>query len=177
MPALLFAQFRVKGSLSDVEVEGTSTLHDWTMKAEDCDGRANFAITADDLKIESLTFEVNVRDLKSGKSGMDSNTYNALEEKKYPKITFKMTEVVSISKIATDKYKVTVKGELFIAGTKKVTSLTGTVSVNNDEAVKIVASKEIKMTSWNVDPPTAVMGTIKTGDDLKLNFNVLYSLN
>ena len=38
--------------------------------------------------------------------------------------------------------------------------------------MSIVGEKSIKMTSYGVEPPTALLGTIKTGDDLTIKFNI-----
>ena len=50
-------------------------------------GKSTLAIEASDLKaIKSLDFAVEVEQLKSGKSGMDDNTFKALKSKTYKNI-------------------------------------------------------------------------------------------
>ena len=84
----LFGQeLKIQSESSLIEVEGTSSLHDWTSTVKSMEGKAQFtaegAILTD---IKGLSFEANAEDIKSGKSGMDNNTYKALNTKAHPKI-------------------------------------------------------------------------------------------
>jgi hypothetical protein len=39
------------------------------------------------------------------------------------------------------------------------------------------ASKKIKMTEYKMEPPTAMMGTIKVGDEVTVNFDITVTPN
>ena len=45
----------------------------------------------------------------------------------------------------------------------------------SDGSVQFIGSVTFNMTNFNIDPPTAVMGTIKTGDEITIKFQVIYS--
>lgn len=157
-------------SNSTVSVDGTSNVHDWDIKAEQFTVKATIE-NADSPEIKALTLNLVAESLKSGKSGMDKNTYKALETNKNKNITFTQTKTTSIKETATNTYAVVVQGVLEIAGSKKTTNLNfELVKTNNGYTIK--GSKDIHMPDYNVTPPTAMLGTIKTGADVTINYNL-----
>jgi len=105
---------------SKLTVFGTSNLHDWDIVAKAMSGKANFNFESNVLKdIESLDFSVESEQLVSGKSGMDSNTFKALNSKKYKTINYKLTKIVKITKVSANTYTIDTLGDLTIAGTTK----------------------------------------------------------
>lgn len=160
---------------SKLKVLGTSNLHDWEIDAKAMSGKATMAIEAGDLKsIKNLDFAVEVEQLKSGKSGMDNNTFKALNSKTYKTINYKLVSVTKITEISAGNFTVETQGDLTISGVTK--------RINQTFAVKIVGKKaivsgktKIDMTTYSVKPPTALMGTIKTGKDVTVDFKVTYN--
>jgi len=67
-------------------------------------------------------------------------------------------------------------GKLTIAGTVKHTDLVATAKYNPaDKSLTITGIKKMKMTDYNVDPPKALMGTIKTGNEIAISFNLKFT--
>lgn len=162
---------KVDNKASNLTIAGTSTLHDWIIDARQLQGTAQVSETGDKLKIESLQLQVPVKSLDSGKGAMDKNTYEALEADKHPQIQFQLTDVLEVTEEA-DCYQVKARGKLSIAGTSKTVSMQVKATVK--DGVQFSGSLPLKMTDFNIDPPTAVFGTIKTGDEITINFNVAY---
>lgn len=160
---------------SKLAVNGTSNVHDWTIEAKAMSGKASVTLDAGDLKaIKSLDFSVEVEQLKSGKSGMDKNTFKALKSTSHKNITFKLVKVVKITTISDNNYTVETQGDLTIAGVTK--------RINQSFTTKLIAKKmvftgkqKIDMTVYGVEPPKALMGTIKTGKDVTVDFKVTYN--
>lgn len=160
---------------SKLTVFGTSNLHDWEIEAKAMSGKAITTIEAGDLKtLKSLDFAVEVEQLKSGKNGMDENTFKALKSKTYKTINFKLVSVSKITEIATGSFTVETQGDLTIAGVTK--------RINQAFTVKVIGKKiifsgktKIDMTVFGVKPPTALMGTIKTGKEVTIDFKVTYN--
>ena len=156
----------------DLIVSGTSTLHDWEIVAEDVAGSGSFEITDGVLtNISNLNVKVKVTEIKSGKSGMDNNTFKALKSDEHPYITFSLSGA-PVTKSGSN-YTVNATGKLSIAGTSKsVTIQTNCVLSGN--SITCEGSYKMKMTDFNVEPPTAMFGTIKTGDDITIDFKVKF---
>ncbi|MGM0636219.1 MAG: YceI family protein [Bacteroidota bacterium] len=161
-------QHTLNNNNSDIVVEGTSNVHDWEMEAENLSGKLNFVAQANELKeITDASLRVKAEHLKSGKSKMDSNAYEALKTDDYAEIKFNYSSTKNISKIADNKYKATITGKLTIAGETKTVNLDFEFDLNQKI---ITGSFPIDMTQYGIDPPTAVFGTIKTGESVTVKF-------
>ncbi len=167
--------YKVSDAASNLVVEGTSNIHDWEVTAKDFSGTLKAEFTDNRLvEIESLDFEVIAESLKSGKSAMDKNTYKALVTDKYPKITYTLQKVNAIENMADNTYKIKTSGYLTITGTKKPVDLTFNATVN-DYSISLAGNKTIKMSDYKIDPPTALFGTITTGDELQIKFKTVFN--
>ncbi len=164
-------QYNLNNSKSELKVYGTSSLHDWHIVTEEqkgyliIEGTNNPAIKK--MKIEAVS-----KSLKSGKKGMDKNTYKSLDTDKYKTITFQFTEAKNVTKINDKNYQIETYGNLTVAGVTKKTALNFTLTFANNE-VCLTGEKTMKMTEFNIDPPTALLGTITTGDDITIKFNTI----
>ena len=162
-------------SQSSVAVNGTSTLHDWTMTMEEVDGQANFSLDeTGKLIAKNVRVELQAEKLKSKHTQMDKITYKALKTNKHPNIIFSAEELVS-TKINDANQTLSGKGKLSIAGVTKTINLKATCNVPTNGAITCRGSKNIKMTDYDIDPPTAMLGTIKTGDEITIAFSAEFS--
>lgn len=167
--------YNLNNASSELKIEGTSNIHDWEINAEKMSGKIAVETEGGQLiKMEQIEFEVVAESLKSGKNGMDKNTYKALDTDKHPKISFKLSNVNNIDCISQTQCKVTVSGNLTIAGTTKPVELVFDTKVNGNK-ITISGQETLKMTTFNVDPPTAVFGTIKTGDEVTVKYNAVFN--
>ncbi|CDF78855.1 YceI family protein [Formosa agariphila KMM 3901] len=168
-----FAQtYSLNNDSSKLSVLGTSSIHDWEVTAEQQSGSIVLENANETLSISALDIKVIAESLKSGKSGMDKNTYKALNTKKFNSIDFKLTKVNSITPNGSGVYKVKSTGDLSIAGTTNPIQLDFTLTLT-DNSAKLTGSYTFKMTQFKIDPPTAMFGTITTGDELKIEFNTV----
>jgi len=158
--------------LSDVQqwtVAGTSSIHDWEMVSQGATGTARIETAGSSIKaIPSLKLELSAKTLKSGKSSMDDNAYKALNADRHPNIQFELTGVESIK-----GQEILAKGRLTISGTTKVVILKANYSVSGN-AVTFSGSHPISFSEFDLKPPTAVFGTIKTGDQLNIQFETTF---
>jgi len=172
----LFAQtYNVSNKESKMEVLGTSSIHDWEIKAEQQKGDLALEIENGNLKsIQNLDFTVIAESLKSGKGSMDKNTYKALNTGKYKEITYKLEKVTSIKNASENNFKVDTRGYLTIAGTKKLVDITFDLKLG-DKSIRLSGSKALKMSDFNIDAPTAMFGTITTGDQITIKYNTIFT--
>lgn len=160
---------------SKVTLYGTSNIHDWEMTAATMRGAALFTMDKSTLTaIEKLKFVVDAESLKSGKKAMDNNTYKALKTSTHKEITYILTSCTTAKSLGNQAYDITTMGKLTVAGVTKDIPITFLAKVDGKN---VVLSGEVKlnMTTYNVEPPKALMGTIKTGDALTIKFQATYN--
>ena len=173
-----FAQqqtFRPSGD-SYVTVTGTSTLHDWEMRSGNVGGEAIF-ITGESGSpevLESVMFRLEKTTLKSDKSGLDRRAYQALNTNRHPEIVFRTNGSNSVRKTG-DRYVVNTRGELTIAGVTRQISVNATCINGDDQRLVCSGSRSLKMSEFDIDPPVMMMGTLRAGDEITINYNIVFT--
>jgi polyisoprenoid-binding protein YceI len=171
------AQTNYRTNVVDIKLNGTSNLHDWQMKAVSGTSAASFVVTNGKVtSLSKLDFSLPVKSLKSGKSGMDKNTYKALNSDANPNISFVLTSGTVVS-TGGNNYKLNCQGKMSIAGKTNQTELVASGIYNPaDKSFTVTGIKKMKMTDYNVKPPTALFGTITTGDAISISYNLKFKV-
>ncbi|MBK7099108.1 MAG: YceI family protein [Sphingobacteriales bacterium] len=105
--------------------------------------------------------------------GMDKNTYKALNVEVYPEIVFTLKNISNVKTVGNTS-NLTVQGNLTVAGKTKTLSFPGKAIVNGNN-ITFTCSTKFKMTLFDIQPPTALFGTIKTGDEITLDINSTFT--
>lgn len=161
----------------DIRLKGTSNLHDWEMKAIAGASTVSFVANAggEITSLSKMSFTLPAKNLKSGHTVMDNNTYKALNTSANPNISFVLT-TATVKALGGNSYQLNCLGNMSIAGTVKQTNLEATAKYNPaDKSFVITGVKKMKMTDYNVNPPKALLGTIKTGDEISISYNIKFN--
>lgn len=151
------------------KVAGTSTLHDWVMVSNEAEGHAEILFEdSESISIKSLTIDLPAFSLKSGKKAMDKNAYKALNSKEYPNIHFELKEIEKIS-----DQRIKAKGQLTIAATIQEVQF-DVLYKNYENTIVYEGEFPITFTQFKIAPPKALLGTIKTGDELLISFKTTF---
>ena len=161
-------KYHAKDDLQIV-VSGTSTMHDWDMKTSKGESDATITVSADGklTGVTALHFTVPAESLKSGHKSMDKNAYKTLKTAAHTNISY-VVNAATVQPGGT----IACKGKLSIAGTTLDADLTATGQVNADNSISVKGSKKISMKAFNMIPPTFMLGTVKTGDDVTVQFSL-----
>jgi polyisoprenoid-binding protein YceI len=164
---------------SKLWIEGTSNLHGWSCKATtldaavELDAAAAAQVTAAAPKaLKKVHVKVPVKSIKCGHGGMDDNLYKALKADDTPEISYIMATFEAAPGEAKDSFTLHTVGTLAIAGTENKISMDVLATRLPDGTVKATGMIPIKMTDFGIKPPTAIFGRLKTGDEVKVNFEL-----
>jgi hypothetical protein len=171
-PNFLNAQsFKVKNY--KMTVNGTSTMHEWESVVEKLECKVSYKIEGNVLvDIGEAIVKIPVESIKSSKGKtMNNKTHEAFNYKKNPYIIFTLrSKKINPSSLTAD-----LKGTLSMAGANNTIDLVANYKILQNGDLQIICSKKIKMTEFNMEPPTAMMGTIKVGDEVVIYFEIVLS--
>ena len=154
---------------------GTSNLHNWTMDAREISCSAKFVFAGNNFQPQSLAaldLTILVHNLKSGESLMDSRAYTALKADKFNTMTLVLTSG-SIVPGQKNLFQVKGTGNLSIAGTTRQVIVNAACQVNADGTIGCTGTEHLKMSDYQIKPPSFMFGALKTGDDLTINFSLI----
>ena len=155
-------------SKPELAISGTSTLHDWSMPSSTATGSMTAVENGGKLSsISAMTITMPAESITSGKKGMDKKAFEALKTDKYKNVVFTLK---SASKSGNNW---TLSGTFNIAGVTKTVSITAQESYSGG-AYGLKGSYDFKLSDYKIIPPVALMGTVKTGDPVKMTFNVKF---
>ena len=166
---------------SKVKIDGTSTVHDWTVEGGIIGGAMELdsKFVAEPTKAQpgavpaKVEATIPVRSLKSYKKAMDDIMHAAMKQPQYPRIEYRLTELTlkETPKSADGPFTFDSKGQLSLAGVTNKVSFPVTMT-RSGKTVKTTGTTNVKMTSFGIQPPAPkiALGLISTGDDVKLTF-------
>jgi polyisoprenoid-binding protein YceI len=169
--AVLGAQHKVTlAPTSSLTIVGTSNVHAWHAVTTTMTSSIQIAAPADaSSKVEAVTLTIPVTTLKSGKGGLDKNMYKAMNAGTHPTVSYRMTSFRSAPE--NGAYAATVGGILTVNGVEKEVVLNAVLSGDSKE-LKAVGSTKFRMTEFGIKPVTALMGAIRTGDEVTIKFEL-----
>jgi polyisoprenoid-binding protein YceI len=160
---------------SKVWIDGTSTLHDWKCDAKGIFG--NFSIPEDvfgskvgeDIDIKAY-IQIPVNKIWNKEEKLVENLREALEDDKFSSIKYTVIKATVISSDANNA-KVRTNGKLAIHGNEKTVTIDVQLA-KQASGMEAKGSYSLKMKDYDVDPPTMFLGTIKTGNEIKISFEL-----
>lgn len=169
-----FSEYKLDTGSSTFVINGTSSLHDWEMVSNSLQGAiALIKSNATSIDVKDINVTVSVRTFESGNRVMNKKCYAALKDESHPNIIYRFKSLESIQSTANNSFKATLIGQLTIAGVTKTVKIAVKL-ITNGHKVSITGEKALKMSDFDVTPPTALLGTLKTGNDITIEFNLNY---
>ena len=167
--------------IQQFKIDGDSNVRSWDADITEAEGTIIFS-AIEDFTLGSLNSElfksmnltIPVSGIESDSGRLTSNMHGYLKRDDHPTITFNLTEVTSIE-LDGDKATITANGVINAAGVDQdITMIVDTV-VNENGSVTFSGTQNLLMTDFNIDPPTAVMGTIRSRDEIVIYYSVTFS--
>ena len=160
---------------SQISISGTSNLHEWHEVAKDF--TIEIGLSADDAvtpEIDKVSLSCRTASIVSDNSIMTNKTHEALGVDRHPVITFSSAQQSSLV-VRNGEFSSTISGELTIKGVRKQVAIPVKGSLTGNK-LNVSGSKTIKMSDFDVKAPVALMGTLKTGDDVTVSFDLKFEV-
>ncbi len=168
---------------SRLTLKGKSTMHDFASTATRMQlaielaetlppGDSVLARLAAPGAVKSIVLTIPVEGMKSEKDGLDKNMYKALKAATNPNIVFRLR---SADTGATPS-EFRVEGDLEVAGQRQPIEMIVRAS-ECPEGIVLEGSKALLMSSYGIKPPSMFLGTLKTNDQVVIDFRLVLENN
>lgn len=157
---------------STLWITGTSSVHDWKCDAVGVDGwiAAEGNETLSGFSEAEITVQADGLSCKNGT--MDKKTHKALRADDYPVIRYNLKTAEVTANGKTDFTALTT-GALTIAGETRTVRATVKGSRMPNGQLRFSTELPVIMSDYQIDPPTALLGTLKTGDEVIVHFEAV----
>lgn len=168
-------------SKTKVTINGTSNVHDWTAAtstvrvaqaqvAAEAKGASFWDAVVKPGGIQAFEVVVPVTTLTSPRSGLDKNMYKALKSDQHKDITFRLKGLTA--KATAGAF--TAAGVLRVAGVDRDVTLNITLGRSGNNLV-VRGSTEVLMPDFGIDPPRALLGTVRSSPNVTITFETVVS--
>jgi len=162
---------------AEVKVTGTSTLHDWTVtSAQVSEIPQQLTLdTGSDQLINAFGFKIAVADLDGGRgASMNTKIKTAFKSDNHPFIQYQQSQVSS-KQVSADQVQFVSKGTLTMAGLEKEVTVQVKAHKSGTQW-QFTGNYAMNMSDFEMDPPTAMFGQIKTHDPVVVHFTFNYQI-
>ena len=123
------------------------------------------------FKNTRLTLQTQLFDC--GKKVMNKDFYLALKAKEHPRMQIELQSIEKGQVIGPAWTTLATHTLITIAGRSRQVPIHAKVRRLTSTKLQVIAEKPLKMTDFGIHPPTALMGMIKTNDDITIHMNLI----
>jgi hypothetical protein len=158
---------------SRVWVDGTSNREDWAVDAAELHGFALLQHDGSARRIGEAGFSVPARRMAS-KHGviMDRLMHGALKAARHPDIVYEFTGGAPLPN-AGGAASMATQGRVTIAGVTRAVEAPVHAEWLADGRLRFTGSHELLMSDFDITPPTAMFGALRTGNRVVVHFELV----
>jgi len=175
MPVTAQAQYRV-GPASQFWIDGTSTVNSFTCAASEVAGHGVVKATESPSQHTDLNAEVviPVRAFDCGVRQMNRDMYEALKGQTHPAVRFAVDRAQLLPAPPYAEWTpVKVWGTITLAGEQRPVTVTAQGQRLGDGRVRVQGQHALRMTDFDITPPTGLLGLVRAHDDIVVRFDLI----
>lgn len=165
---------------SSMIIDGDSNVHNWEAEVTQVNGKLVLqnleSITAENLTPESfksLSLTIPVDGIDAESNGLRKNIHKYMKKDDYPNVTFELNNVSEVNN-QNGSVSITGNGVITVTGNDYNAEMQVTATIQNG-SIQFIGEKQLLMTDFGIDPPTAVFGTIRSKDEIVMKFDVIFN--
>ncbi|ALJ05354.1 hypothetical protein APS56_09545 [Pseudalgibacter alginicilyticus] len=162
---------------SELKIDGTSTVSDWTVNASDIKGDLvllkGFKPKEAGSLYATLTLSFPVEKMESGRGPiMNNKIKSALKSDEHPNVIYNSSENKIIA-INDSSFILTSIGIVEVAGVKKPMEVNLNCTYDKKRQTLVMEGEQnLTMSMFQIEKPTAFFGKLQTMDALKVSFKI-----
>ncbi len=164
---------------SEMTIYGSANVTDWESEVKTIHGEITIRnLDQSDWSeaqvswFERVEVSIPVEDIDSDSRRMNNNMHGYLKKSEYPNITYSLIEVQELVLLDNPGVVLTVRGVISAAGVSKEIVHDVTITESESGGFVVSGSQDLKMTDFGIDPPTAVLGSIRSRDEMTITFRL-----
>jgi len=159
-----------------VTVHGTSSMHDWSVSGTTAKGSLDLPagfLGGGATGTAAGSFGIAAKELVSEHDRMNRLMWEALRADKHPRITFELRKATLQGAGGAAERTVDTEGVLTVGGVARPVRIPFRV---RQDGPRLIARGELRtrMTEFRIKPPTAMLGTMKTGDEIRIELEATF---
>ncbi len=166
---------------SQFQIRGNASIRSFTCAVQQVDGRARLPAQRDTVpdtvpeQQTEVVVQMPVQAFDCGNGRMTDDLQEALNMEEHPEIRFELIHATVGAPTDTSRQwrKVNAIGALSISGTKRVVRLEAIGHALDASHFRLRGCTPLKMTDFNVDPPSKAFGLIRVKDRVEAQFDLL----
>ncbi len=163
--------------VSRLHIHGKSNVNTFTCTCRQTFLELPFHLSAQQdatkLGFRHTVLNVQTRLFDCGNKVMNEDMYHALKSKKFPQMAIELDAVERITNLGLVWVDIKVWTKITLAGESRSVWLPAKVRQPGPGRWHIRTKKTLRMTDFKVTPPTALMGMIKTDDEITIELDLL----
>ena len=176
------AQRYIVSDTSELWLSGTSSVNSFECEAETLrfDYDVDHDIEGSGFVIPGVSLVVPVHDLDCHNRRMNRDLQKALQADTYPEIRLDVFRMDLVPEAADagmpDSPQVAFHGVMTLAGVSRDVRILVTGWIDETRRLHGEGTLDVKMTDFNVEPPTALFGLVKAHDDISIRFHLMANM-
>lgn len=168
---------------SRLYIEGTSNVNSFDCNCRDRFSKGSLTLAFMDsdksLRFSNTMLKIRSQSLDCDNNKMNKDLYEALKSEQYPDITIQLHDAVVQSGSFSANNGEWVNVKAFV--TLTITNVSRNIMMDvkgqklGNGKFHFVSSKEILLTDYNIEPPTALLGLIKVRNNIRINLDLYTS--
>ena len=165
---------------STMTIYGSSNVTDWEAEVKTINGTIVIRNTenadwseADASWFQRVEISIPVSDIDADSRRMNNNMHNYLKAGSHPNITYRMLEATELIALDNPGSVLVARGRINAAGANHEIEHEVEINKNEEGKLTISGSHDLLMTDFGIDPPTAMLGSIRSHDKVTIEFNLI----
>ena len=158
---------------SSLSVNGSTNLNKFSCDIPNCDQADTLTVLKSEKGVE-LAGSINpaVLSFDCHKAMMTHDLRKTLKAKEYPRLHIQFLSLSELPQLSDKPASITGQVEIEIAGVKKLYQVDYQISIDSDDMIHLVGSREVNFSDFKLVPPHKLGGIIKTKDQLTVAFHL-----
>ena len=166
---------------SEVILLGNSNVTDYSCKLYDLSNNSHISIKSEvyghTIKLENAVISLKSNGFECDNKIMTKDFYKTIKGAQFPEIKVEFLQFTLVQDIAKYQIQKDIPAKLLIqlAGkSNQYSTLLKSFSIHSNQ-LTMSGSIEVLMTDFDIDPPTALFGAVKTDDEIQVDFNITFT--